>query len=184
MHDNDENLKKIYDLAYQNHKNNNLDIAEKFYNQVLKENPNHFSSIFYLASLSAQKKNFNKSKELFEKAIQIQPNFAPAHNNLGGILIQLGDYHGALMTYQKAITIDSNLINAKNNLAVLLRSNQFRRNIHVDGKSANLKELFLLLFRRNDINHGEIFRNAKLILFSVVTIFSVSIYYYTLSKKS
>ena len=166
MYDNDENLKKIYDLAYQNHKKNNLDIAEKFYNQVLKENPNHFSSIFYLASLSAQKKNLNKSKELFEKAIQIQPNFAPAHNNLGGILIQLGDYHGALMTYQKAITIDSNLINAKNNLAVLLRSNHFRRNIHVEGKSANLKELFLLLFRRNDINHGEIFRNAKLILFS------------------
>ena len=78
----------------------------------------------------------------------------------------MGDYHGAVITYQKAITIDSNLINAKNNLAVLLRSNQFRRNIHVEGKSTNLKELFLLLFRRNDINHGEIFRNAKLILFS------------------
>ena len=46
MYDNDENLKKIYDLAYQNHKNNNLDIAEKFYNQVLKENPDLFFQQF------------------------------------------------------------------------------------------------------------------------------------------
>ena len=166
MHVDDEKLKKVYDLAYQNHKKNNLDIAENYYNQVLKENPNHFSSTFYLATLTAQKKNFNKSKELFGKAIQIQPNYAPTYNNLGGILIQLGDFHGALITYQKAISIDPNLINAKNNLAVLLRSNQFSSNIKVEDKSVNLKELFILLFRRNDINHGEIFRNAKLILFS------------------
>ena len=166
MNIDEEKLKKFYDLAYQNHKKNNLDVAENYYNQVLKENPHHFSSNFYLGTLSAQKKNFNKSKKFFEKAIQIQPNFAPTYNNLGGILINLGDFYGALVTYQKALSVDPNLINAKNNLAVLLRSNQFSRNIKVKDKNANLKELFLLLFRRKDINHGEIFRNARLILFS------------------
>ena len=166
MHTNDEHLKKIFDLAVQNHKSNNFDIAEKFYKQVLKENPSHFPSILSLALLAAQMKNFNKAKELFEKAIQIQPNYVAAHNNLGGILVELGDFLGALKAYQKAITIDPNHTNAKNNLAVLLRSTQLHRNIQIKSKNTDLKSLFLLLFRRNDINHAEIFRNAKLVLFS------------------
>ena len=39
------------------------------------------------------------------------------------------------------------------------------KNITQENKK-NLKELFLFLFRRNDISHADIFTNAKLVLFS------------------
>ena len=34
-------------LAVQNHKENNLQVAENLYKEVLKTNPNHFKSIYY-----------------------------------------------------------------------------------------------------------------------------------------
>ena len=73
-------------------------------------------------------------------------------------------YHEALECYQKQISINLQQTNARNNLTVLLRSVRLK-NITQNNKK-NLKELFLLLFRRNDINHGDIFTNAKLVLFS------------------
>jgi len=161
MYTDDLNLKNFFDLAIKNHKKNNFSIAEKFYKQVLEINPSHFESIFYLASLSAQMGSLVKAKELFEKAIQIRPNYVSAYNNLGSVFLELKNYYGALMSFQKAISLDPNHINARNNLSVLLRSAQFRK---IEG--TNLRELFLLLFRRNDIDHGEIFMNAKLILLS------------------
>ena len=87
-----------------------------------------------------------------------------AYNNLGGILLEQGNYYEALASYQKATLIDPNHTNARNNLAVLLRSEKIRK---INKKeSTNLKALFLFLFRRNDIQHATIFRNAKSILFS------------------
>ena len=164
MNIDDVNLKKNFNLAIKNHKENNFDVAEKLYQQVLEINPTHFDSIFHLASLFAVKKNFDKAKELLEKAIRIRPNYVSAHNNLGGILLEQGNYYGALESYQKATLIDSSHTNARNNLAILLRSEQIRQINKKEG--ANLKALFLLLFRRNDIQHATIFRNAKSILFS------------------
>ena len=140
MYNNDVNLKKIFDSAIKNHKNNNLSVAEKLYKQVLEINPSHFESIFYLASLSAKIKNLSKARELFEKAIQIRPNYVSSYNNLGGVFVELGKYFEALVSFQKAIMIDPNHVNARNNLTVLLRSAQLRK---IEG--TNLKELFLFL---------------------------------------
>ena len=44
-------------LAFQNHKKNNLQIAENLYKKILKTNPNHFESIYYLGALLARQKN-------------------------------------------------------------------------------------------------------------------------------
>ena len=100
----------------------------------------------------------------FKKAIQINPNYIEAHNKLGGLLIELGRYHEALECYRKQISINPQQTNAINNLGVLLRLVRLK-NITQENKK-NLKELFLFLFRRNDISHADIFTNAKLVLFS------------------
>ena len=39
-------IKETFDLAVQNHKKNNIQVAENLYNEILKTNPNHFESIF------------------------------------------------------------------------------------------------------------------------------------------
>ena len=73
------NKKKItaeetFKLAFENHKKNNLQDAEKLYKEAIKQKPDHINSLFYLAGLLAQKKHFNEAKELFEKVIKINPN--------------------------------------------------------------------------------------------------------------
>jgi len=114
------NIEKTFELAIQNHKKNNFQIAEKFYKEILEINSNHFASIFYLGTLLAQTKRLNLAKPMLFKAIQIQPNYADAHNNFGNILKELGEYKDALNSYEKAIQIQPNLASAHYNHGVVL----------------------------------------------------------------
>ena len=121
------NKKKIltaeetFALAVQNHKKNNLQVAENLYNKTLKKNPNHFEAIYYLGTLLAQTKRFDLAKPLLHKAIQIQPNYAMAHNNLGVVLKELGEHQKAISSYEKAIQIKPNYAIAHNNLGLVLK---------------------------------------------------------------
>ena len=58
----EENLKKFFASAFQNHQNKKFNIAEKLYKKVLKDNPEHFESIYLLGSLSVQTNNFILAK--------------------------------------------------------------------------------------------------------------------------
>ena len=120
MSTNEDNLTKFFNLAVKNHRENKLQEAEKFYNQVLKINSYHFYSVFYLASLYAQTQNFTKSKELFKKSIHIQPNQALSHSNLGAVLKELGNFEEAAEACKKAIAIEPNNVAALGNLALTL----------------------------------------------------------------
>ena len=121
------NKKKIltteetFALAIENHKKNNLQIAENLYKEALKINPNHFESIYYLGTLLAQTKKFDLAKSLLRKAIQIQPNYVDAHYNLGVALQELGEHQKAISSYEKAIQIQPNYAKAHNNLGVVLQ---------------------------------------------------------------
>jgi len=164
MDKNDFNLNFLFNSAVKNHQNNNFAEAAKLYKQVIEINPVHFFSIFHLASLFAQKKDFKKAEELLNKAVTIRPDYVSAYNNLGGVLLQQGKYYESLMCYQKATEIDPTHVNARNNLSILLRSIQI--NQISKKENINIKKLFLFLYKRNDINHAEIFRNAKSTLIS------------------
>ena len=82
--------KETFDLAVQNQKKNNFQVAENLYKEVLKINPNHFGSIFLLGTLSIKIKNFDRAIQLLNQAILIQPNHAQSHNNLGVVFGELG----------------------------------------------------------------------------------------------
>ena len=166
MNTDDVNVNKIFSIAFKNHKENNFSEAEKLYKKILKIDPSHFNSIFYLASLLAFQKKNTEAKELLKKAIKIQPDNVSAHNNLGVLLLELRDYHGALSSLQNATKTDPRHISSKNNLSALLRSSHLREINIKKNDNYNLKELFLMLFRRNDVYHIGIFRSAKLVLFS------------------
>ena len=42
--------KETFDLAVENHKQNNFKTAENLYKEILKTDPDHFESIFLLGS--------------------------------------------------------------------------------------------------------------------------------------
>ena len=99
---------ETFALAIENHKKNNLQIAENFYKEALKINPNHFESIYYLGALLAQTKRFDLAKPLLHQASQIQPDYVDAHFNLGVALQELGEHQKAMGCYKKVIQIEPN----------------------------------------------------------------------------
>ena len=155
--------KETFSLALQNHQKNRLQVAENLYKKILKINPNHFESIFLLGTLLAETKKFVEAKQMLTKAIQIKPNHALAHNNLGIIFKELGKHQEALACYKNAILVNPNHTLAVNNLSMLLKESQLSNLTQTN--SSSLKELILLLLKRNDINHKDIFRNARSFLF-------------------
>ena len=57
-------LKETFNLALENHKKNNLMVAENCYKSILKKNSNHLESNFYLASLYVQTGKLILAKKL------------------------------------------------------------------------------------------------------------------------
>ena len=51
MNNKNISLKQTLDLAFKNHKENKLRIAENLYLKILKTNPDNFETIFLLGSL-------------------------------------------------------------------------------------------------------------------------------------
>ena len=70
-----KNIKETFELALQNHKENNFEIAEKLYKEILSIDPDHFKSIHLLGTLSVQMNNFYQAKKFLERAIEIKNDY-------------------------------------------------------------------------------------------------------------
>lgn len=117
-------FKETFARAFDNHKKNNLEVAENLYQEILKIDPAHVESIFLLGSLSAQIKKFKKAKELLSRAVKLDPLHVDAYNNLGNVLKEMGENQEAIECYKKVIKIQSNYIDAYNNLGIILQELQ------------------------------------------------------------
>ena len=104
-------------LALQNHKNNNLRVAKKLYNEILKSSPYYQGIYNNLGILYYQLGEFQKAIKCFKKAIKIQPNDSAAHNNLGHVFTRLEKNQKAISCFEKAIQIKPNYADAYYNLA-------------------------------------------------------------------
>ena len=112
-------IKETFDLAVQNHQNNNLQDAQNYYQKVLALDPNYVPALNNLGNILLELGEHQKAKECYEKAIEIDPNYANAHNNLGIIFYGFGEIQKAKDCYEKAIKINPNYANAHNNLGVI-----------------------------------------------------------------
>ena len=52
-------LKEIFKVAIENHRNGKFESAEEIYIKILDNNPNHFETNFYLSALLLQLKRFS-----------------------------------------------------------------------------------------------------------------------------
>jgi len=79
-----------------------IDQAEKDFQQALKVNPDSAVSLNHLGIINRGKGKFEEAKEDYEKALAIDPNYAYAHLNYGILLdLYLGKLDDALHHYQK-----------------------------------------------------------------------------------
>ena len=113
-------IEKTFKLAIQNHKENNFDIAQNLYSEILKINPNHINTLSNLGEIFEKIGEYQKAINCYEKAIEINPNISSIHSNLGIVFAKLKEYKKAINCYEKAIKIDPNYFDAFNNLSNIL----------------------------------------------------------------
>ena len=163
---NNENLdiKKILNLAIQNHQNNNYAEASKLYEKILQVNPEHFDSNFYFGTLCAQNSNFKKASELLNKAIEINPSIPDLHNNLGLIFRELGELEKASKSINKAIKINPSYAVAHSNLGLIHKDlgqlekakNCFEKSIEINPKNEDpYNNLGLVYLDLDEIENAE-----------------------------
>ena len=142
---------------------NKPDLAKSFFQKAIQINPNDIKIHNNLGMIFQKLGEHQAAINSFEKAISINPNYIQAHFNLGNLHRQLGNHQIAINCYQKAIQIDPENINIINALSNLLKL--FRLGNVTQADKTNLKNLFLFLFRGNNIDHTDIAHNAKSLLF-------------------
>ena len=157
-------LKETFDLAIEKHKSKHFEVAEELYNKILIKKPNHIQTIFLLGTLFVEINNLKSAINFFQRAIRIQPKHALAYSNLGMIHMELKNFASAVMCLKTAIIINPDLTNARNALCRLLRF--LSPNKLSEKEQQDFKDLFIILYKRNDVDHNDIFSNAKNVLFS------------------
>ena len=127
MNKKNQTIKEIFNSAFENHKNNNFNIAENLYREIIKIKPDHIDSIFYLGGLLTKKREFHKAKELFEKVIEKNPKYPNVNNNLCAvykILANISSKNGKLLKakkfFEKILTLDPNNLDTAHGYGVLL----------------------------------------------------------------
>ena len=141
---------------------NNFDKAINFLSKVIKNKPNHSKAHNNIGIVFNSLRQYQKAKYHYEKAIKINPKHEEAYNNLGLVFFELGKFENAFECYHEAIKINSNHYNAIKNISILFR--QLDIDVFSRINREKLKKLFLLLYKREDVEHKDIFLNAKKIL--------------------
>jgi tetratricopeptide (TPR) repeat protein len=84
-------INEIFGLAIKNQQEGKTDIAQKFYNQVIKIDPNHSQAHNNLGIIFKKLEDYNKAKECYEKAIEIDPLNKKYMAAYGYVLLILND---------------------------------------------------------------------------------------------
>ena len=138
--------------------------AISYFEKAIQIKPDYTKPYFYLGAIFQELKDYQKAINYYEKVIAIQPNYIDAYNNLGIVFKETREFQKAISCYTKAVQIDSNNTSIINSLSDLLKNIQLDKISIINNGS--IKELFLFLFRKNNVNHADLFKNAKLALFA------------------
>ena len=137
--------------------------ALKYFEKSIKLKPNYADAYLNLGLAFKSLGKYEQATSFFEKAIKVQPEYIKSYNILGKTLKELGKYNKALKCYEESIKINPNNIMIIFGILDLLTSIQFS-NLTANN-SRSIKNLILFLLKNNNIDHSQIFNNAKLLIF-------------------
>ena len=140
------NLGIIYSIS------GDLQEAKKCYEKTLAINPKNFNAYNNVGNIYKELGDFENAINKYEKAIELNPNHLNTYNNLGLIFYDLGEYLKSIYYFKEAVKIDQNNIDSINGLSSSLDS--FVPDKKISEYDINFKNIFLFLFRNNNINHS------------------------------
>ena len=83
-------VRQQIERGFSHHRAGRLAEAEKFYRQVLTQQPNHAEALHLLGMLAGQCGQLDAAEDLLRQAIRIKPDYAEAHATLGTALKRKG----------------------------------------------------------------------------------------------
>jgi tetratricopeptide (TPR) repeat protein len=97
-----------------------LSDAERIYEEILRQQPDHFAALHRLGVLALQMNRAERGVALLERAIKLNPAAAAAQCNLGIALFSLNRCEEAVASYDKAIALRPDDATAHNNRGAAL----------------------------------------------------------------
>lgn len=85
--------------------NNDLESAQRIYEEILNEQSNNIDALLWLGSIHLEKTEYPKAFELLNSAIAINPYRFEPYYNLGLMEAKLNRHNEAIQIWQKAIEI-------------------------------------------------------------------------------
>jgi tetratricopeptide (TPR) repeat protein len=102
------------------HQEGRLADAERAYQDVLRQQPNHFDAWYLLGIVALRTQRIKTAVECFGKAIALRPDHAESYNNRGAALASMGFFEAALPDYDMAIALKPDHAGAHNNRGAAL----------------------------------------------------------------
>ncbi len=90
-----------------------LPIAEKEFNDILKENPKHVSALTNLGYVKLAQGNVRESEQLYFKALRLDPDYEALLLNIAGLYAYKKDFKQAEMYLNKILKRNPNNLKAK-----------------------------------------------------------------------
>ena len=142
---------------------NNNDQAIEYFQKAIEVNPLEADAYNNLGTIFKNLNKTEKAIECFKKAVEINPKQADAYNNLGILFKELREYKKALKFIENSIEINPNNEKFINPLSSVLANYVFKDE-SID-QIKKLRKLFLILYKNNNNDHNNIFKNSKNLLF-------------------
>ena len=109
-------------LGFQASRNNNLDDAIDYYNEVIRLDPTDTTVVFQAYNNRGvaykNKEEHEKAIDDYNKAIQLKPDDAKTYTNRGNAYQGKGEYDRAIEDHNKAIELNPNFAEAYMNLGI------------------------------------------------------------------
>lgn len=106
-------------LGMQSLRQERLQQAKTFYDQVLQVNPRQPDALQWLGVIQHKQGNSTRAIELIQQAIATTPDNAFFYSTLGNVLKDIGQNEAAMDSYSKALSIKPDFAEAHNNLGIV-----------------------------------------------------------------
>ena len=139
----DYNLSEL-NKAIKLQSNNQLDMAEKIYEQILTRDEKDFNALYLLGTIKAQKNKNDEAVFLIKKSLSINPNNFIAYSNLGLIYYNINKLEEAIIEFNKSILVNSEYSESYNGLgSVYLKQKKYFLAFKNYKKSVRINKQFL-----------------------------------------
>jgi tetratricopeptide (TPR) repeat protein len=108
-------------VALDLHQAGHMAEAERRYQAILKESPDHADALHYLGVLLHRRGDNERDAQLLDRALSLVPDDTACWSSRGLVAGAIGDLPYSVRCYEQALSIDPAFANARNSLGTVLQ---------------------------------------------------------------